>query len=273
MEKVKVLCLLLLVLCKSSLIFAQTVEMEPHRLITRSTLYGVGATNILDTYLSPMEYKGMEFRVARESNRMTTLFDGNVSSHSFLQANLSYTHNDAETSNSISGLINWNYGLRYRFRINERLEFQAGALGDFNLGFIYNLRNSNNPANAKAYINLTASGAATYQFKIKNYPMTVHYQANLPMVGLMFSPNFQQSYYEIFTVGNRENTLRFTSLHNQPSLRQMLSIDFPIRNTKLRISYIGDLQQWEVNRIKAHTYSHLFMIGFVKTLYKVKANR
>ena len=44
--------------------------------ITRSTLYGIGSTNILDTYLSPMEYTGHEIRVLREGMRMTNLWDG-----------------------------------------------------------------------------------------------------------------------------------------------------------------------------------------------------
>lgn len=32
-------------------------------------------------------------------------------------------------------------------------------------------------------------------------------------------------------------------LHNQPSLRQMLSVDLPIGYTKMRFSYLADLQQ------------------------------
>lgn len=42
-------------------------------------MYGVGYTNVFDTYLSPQEYKGIEFRISRETMRMTTLGDGNVS--------------------------------------------------------------------------------------------------------------------------------------------------------------------------------------------------
>ena len=64
-------------------------------------------------------------------------------------------------------------------------------------------------------------------------------------------------------------TVQFTSLHNQPSLRQMLSVDLPIGYTKMRFSYLADLQQSNVNGIKTHTYSHVFMVGFVKDLYRV----
>ncbi|MEG2151276.1 MAG: DUF3316 domain-containing protein [Bacteroidaceae bacterium] len=243
---------------------------QAHRYLTRATMYGVGMTNVFDTYLSPLEYTGIEFRVSRETMRMTKLFDGNVSLQNYFQANVSYSENKAETSNSFAGLVNWNCGLHYQFRINNNLKFLTGALGELNGGFIYNLRNSNNPASAKAYVNLSASAMMIYHFRIKHYPMIVRYQANVPFMGVMFSPDHQQSYYEIFTVGERSNIVKFTSLHNQPSIRQMLSLDFPVRYTNLRVSYLWDVQQSHLNGLKTHTYSHLFMVGFVKNLYRIR---
>ena len=56
----------------------------------------------------------------------------------------------------------------------------------------------------------------------------------------------------------------FTSLHNQPSMRQFLTLDFPIKKTNLRIGYVCDIQQAKVNDLKSHAWSHAFMIGFVK---------
>ena len=122
----------------------------------------------------------------------------------------------------------------------------------------------------RAFINLDASAMAIWHAKIKNYPLTFRYQVNVPVVGAMFSPHYGQSYYEIFTLGNSDGVIQFTSLHNQPSVRQMLSIDFPVRYAKLRFSYMADLQQSDVNNIKTHTYSHVFMVGFVKDLYLIR---
>ena len=59
----------------------------------------------------------------------------------------------------------------------------------------------------------------------------------------------------------------FTSLHNNPSLRQLLTLDFPVGNTVMRVGYVCDLQQAKVNNLKSHTYSHDFMIGVVRNLY------
>lgn len=59
-----------------------------NRIITRATMYGVGFTNVFDTYLSPQEYKGIDFRISRESMRMTRLMDGNVSLQTFFHKRL-----------------------------------------------------------------------------------------------------------------------------------------------------------------------------------------
>ena len=231
-------------------------------------MYGVGFTNVFDTYLSPQEYKGIDFRISRETIRMTKLFDGNVSVQNFFQADVGYTHNRADNNNTFSGLVNWNYGLHYQFRLTENFKLLAGGLFDVNGGFVYNLRNSNNPASA----GIRQSGrfgngylAFENQALSDGTPLSV----NVPMIGLMFSPHYGQSYYEIFSLGNSSGVIQFTSLHNQPSLRQMLSVDLPIGYTKMRFSYLADLQQSNVNGIKTHTYSHVFMVGFVKDLYRV----
>ena len=159
---------------------AQTDSLQAHRYVTRATMYGVGFTNVFDTYLSPQEYKGIDFRISRETIRMTKLFDGNVSVQNFFQADVGYTHNRADNNNTFSGLVNWNYGLHYQFRLTENFKLLAGGLFDVNGGFVYNLRNSNNPASARAYVNLDASGMAIWHLKIKRYPMVLRYQVNVP---------------------------------------------------------------------------------------------
>ena len=123
---------------------AQTDSLQAHRYVTRATMYGVGFTNVFDTYLSPQEYKGIDVRISRETIRMTKLFDGNVSVQNFFQADVGYTHNRADNNNTFSGLVNWNYGLHYQFRLTENFKLLAGGLFDVNGGFVYNLRNSNN---------------------------------------------------------------------------------------------------------------------------------
>jgi len=266
----RVIVALIYFLAVGNIAFAQGLDsLRASRFITRSVQYGVGFSDIYDTYLSTQKYTGMDFRVSRETMRLTNLFDGHVSLQNFFQADLSYTHNPVDDNNTFAGLVNWNYGLHYQFQVSDHLKILAGGLGDANLGFVYNLHNTNNPASARAYINLDASGMAIWHFKLKNQPVVLRYQLNIPVVGVMFSPEMGQSYYEIFTLGNTSGVIQVTSLHNQPSLRQLLSFDFPLGSHEIRFSYMADLQQSRVNGIKTHTYSHVFMIGFVRNIYSL----
>ncbi len=271
MKPCRCLLLLLLPLCLSAR--AQEDSLQTSRYVMRATLYGAGFTNLLDTYLSPLEYTGANIRVLHESMRMTKLMDGKVSAQSLFQADVSLTENGAGTGNELAGMVNWNYGLHYQFRIAENFKLLAGPMLDLNGGFVYNTRNSNNPAQARAYINLAASGMAIYRFRIGNCPMIARYQVNLPLMGVMFSPEYGQSYYEIFSLKNGGRNVLFTSLHNNPSLRQLLTLDFPVRLVNMRFGYVCDIQQAKVNHLKNHTWSHAFLIGFVKNFYLLKGKK
>ena len=220
------LCVLILITLACSPVCIQAQDsLRTTRYVMRSAMIGAGHNNTFETYLSPLEYQGPEVRFAYETMRMTRLMDGNVSAQNLLQLHASYTENISQTNHTYGGLVNWSYALHYQ--------------------------NSNNPAQAKAYGGLGASGMLIWKFRIKNYPMTLRYQANLPLLGAMFSPEFGESYYEIFSLGNGGRNVAFTSLHNNPSLRQLLTLDFPIRNTVMRVGYICDLQQAKVNHLKS----------------------
>lgn len=262
------LCVLILIVltCLPTRIQAQD-SLQATRHVMRSVMIGAGHNNTFETYLSPLEYEGPEMRFAYETMRMTRLMDGNVSAQNLFQLHASYTENISQTNHTYGGLVNWSYALHYQFRPAKGLKILFGPMLDLNAGVVYNRRNSNNPAQAKAYGGLGASGMLIYRFRIKNYPLTVRWQANLPLLGVMFSPEFGESYYEIFSLGNGGRNVVFTSLHNNPSLRQLLTLDFPVGNTVMRVGYVCDLQQAKVNNLKSHTYSHDFMIGVVRNLY------
>ena len=267
--------LLSLFIILSSCLFVQAQEdsLNVNRYVMRATMVGAGYANVFDSYLSPLEYSGPEVRFLFENMRMTHLMDGNVSAQHLFQINFAYTDNISKSAKGYSGLINWSYALHYQKSYADRFKLLFGPMLDINAGVIYNRRNSNNPAQAKAYANLGASAMAIYKFHIKNYPLVVRYQANLPFMGIMFSPEYGESYYEIFGLKNGGKNVLFTSVHNTPSLRQLLTLDLPIRNTILRVGYVCDIQQAKVNHLKSHAYSHNFMIGFVRNIFLLKGKK
>lgn len=260
--------LLFLGICLAGMISAQEEQARP---IIRSTMYGMGGLNVYDTYLSPLEYAGTQIRVLRESYRKTRWLDGNISRQTLFQGHAGLTQNQAETANELSGMVNWNYALHYNFSLcDDRIHLLAGPMVQLHGGFVYNTRNGNNPAQARLYANLAASSMAVYHIPWKRLPVTVRYQLDVPFLGVMFSPEYGQSYYEIFSLGHSDGVVCLTSLHNQPSMRHWLTADMKFRSFTLRLGYLADIQQSRVNKLRQHDYSHSFMLGLVKRLVPSK---
>lgn len=260
---------LLILLMSCAGVLAQD-SLSHDKYIVRSVMVGAGKTNVYDTYLSPLEYRGPELRLMHESMRMTRLMGGRVSAQRIVQVNASSTDNISKSGKSYSGMFDWTYALHYQYNVDDRLKILFGPMLDLNGGFIYNTRNSNNPAQTKVYGSIDASAMAIYKLRIGRYPMTLRYQANLPFIGVMFSPEYGQSYYEIFSLKHSGKNVLFTSFHNAPTVRQMLTLDFPIGKTIMRAGYLCDIQQAKVNNLKSHFYSHNFMIGFVRNFQMIR---
>ena len=249
---------------------AQPSAIGPqHKEYVRATMFGLGFTSLQDTYLSPEIYKGWEFRFSRETLHQTKLMGGKIWQQTYFQGNFGYTDNRTENNKTATALANWNYGWYYRQPLTHNFTLLAGGAVDLNGGFTYNMRNGNNPASLRAYTSVDASAMALWNLQVKGRPLNLRYQASLPLLGLMFMPHYGQSYYEIFSLGERGGTVKPVTPFSNPSLRQMLSADYPIGKITLRLAYVWDIQQAKVNQIKSHTYSHIFMIGLVKRFQKL----
>ena len=237
-KMLKVTVLSLFHLFTFSPLYAQPTDSTQIR--TSVNMLGVGHTNILDTYLSP------------------TVLQQEV--------NFSSTNDRSDKVNELEGSYSLFWGKYHVWRMAEnRLKLQAGGLIGGHLGFIYNTSNSNNPAQARLAAQLMPSGIATYDFTLWKKHFALRYELDLPLVGIMFSPNYGQSYYEIFSQGNYDHNIVPTTFISAPNLRQQLSIDWNAGRTwTLRIGYLGHYQQAQVNNLKSHIYAHRVMIGIVK---------
>lgn len=254
--------------------FSQTeYTLQPNRYRTHATLIGIGRTNLLETYLTPLEYTGPEVRLMRETQRMTRMAGGRISVQHRVEGNVAYAQSPSKDDKEWAGYVAWNIQWHYNWTPAPGLTLMAGGGPELGCGFVYNTHQGNNPAQAKAAIHLKASVAARYRFRLWGYPFTVRYQADAPLLGGMFSPNYGQSYYELFSLGHYDHNVRFTHVGNAPCMTHLLTLDFPLAGATLRTGYLCDIRQSRVNNLKSHTWSHLFLIGYVKHFYLVKPKR
>ena len=252
------------ILCVFFSVTAQTDGKERPWSVNDGTLIGIGGYRVKDTYLSPLQYSGWGMRILNERMKVVSLMDYRVSRQQIINVDIASTRNPAETARDFSGFVDYSLGYHYRFHPAENLKILTGASVRGEFGFIYNTRNGNNPASAKADIGLNLSAMAIYTFKIKEYPLTVRYQVETPFAGVLFSPHYGQSYYEIFDLGNYKDVVRFSSFHNKFALRNYVTVDFPVCNFTLRLGYLNSSYRTNVNYIKGHVISNSFMIGIVK---------
>ena len=261
-----------LFLMLSASVFAEQTELEPvpdRSPTARTLLLGIGRTNQLDTYLSPMDYTGLQASFLLQSERMTHLAGRHISFQSTLQGAFTSTDNPAGTASCKGGRLSYDAGWHYHYSPLQNLDLKGGAMVGADLGFLYNNRNGNNPAQGRFCIDISLSAGADYSFRIKRLPLQAHYQADLPMIGMMFCPEFGESYYEISQSGVGHDLI-CAHPGNALSLRQFLMLDVCLKRITLRVGYLCDIRQSNASGIKYHDVSHSIMFGFVQHFQLMK---
>lgn len=255
--------------------FAEQESLEPvpdRNPTARAFLLGVGRTSQFDSYLSPMEYSGLQVSFLTQSERMTHLGGQHISFQSTFHAVFTSTDNPAATADYLGGRLAYDAGWHYHYSPLANLDLKGGVLVGTDLGFLYNSRNGNNPAQGRFSIDLSLSAGAAYSFRLRKLPMQANYQADLPMIGIMFCPEFGESYYEISQQGVGHDIL-CAHPGNALSLRQFLTLDFCLRRITLRIGYLCDIRQSNASSIKYHDISHSAMFGIVRHFQLMRQKR
>lgn len=246
----------------------------PERVVVKCASIGITYMNNLDTYLSGYNHTGKGLYFSNENFRDACTCNYHWKYQTFLTANLGTTtlHDDTQ----LSGMVNYNWSGYHPFEINSRLQLLAGVQIQLSGGALYIPTNGNNLVSVKLRTAFAATGMAVWHIPSRRGDYVLRGQVDVPLAGIMFAPEFGQSYYEIFGLEQYKETIAFSHPVNSPSVRGIFSADIPVslwrKTITFRLSYIADIYQSDVNEIRTHLYNHAFTIGLVRTIYKVKSN-
>lgn len=221
-----------------------------------------GTSAVRNTYLAPLLYEGSQMGVHYERWRV-------MRSHTWTNQQIidvDFANGDAENGKNST---TWSGRALYRYAMHRDLsDLLPGDNTDFSLlvgpyagletGFDYNLKmaGSNNPGTVRMVGNAGVSAVASYAYRVKGRPCRVSLQAQLPLAGMAFMPEFGASYYETF-LHDTDNNVHFTSLHNEQDLDVRLSVDVPLAivpglkklKTVIRLGGYYHIETMDINSI------------------------
>ncbi len=238
---------------------------------TRQTdiLFGVGRASVYDTYLSPVTYRGLQMHMEAATWR-TLKRNPNIAFQTTTRIHLAYTHNRVETAKEPDARLGTDIGWSRQWRnVLSCLDLSIGGLWGLDIGGTYNTQNGNNPAQGRIATRLSAAASAKYRILLRKRTLALQYTAYMPLLGMMFSPRYGQSYYNLFYQGDWDKNIVCTHPGNALSLYQRLTVSLPCKRRTLTVGYQSTLQQAEPHHLRQHHYTRSFVIGW--TLFKDKS--
>ena len=251
-------------------LFCLTLQAQPdsilsRRITTQSYQIGLGGVSILDTYLTPERFTGTSLIGLSTIERQRIGSDCSTLMQHQLQ--MAQASDRAKHEAMLEATYNFFWGRYHGWHLMDGdLLLQGGATANATLGALYHTRsNANNPAQARLSLLLMPSAIATWRVPNLHGRLTVRYEIDIPLVGLMFSPNYGQSYYEMFALGDYDHNAVPVTTFSAPTFRQQLTVRYTLSSlTTLSLGYLGDYSQAQVNHLKQHVRSHHFMVGIVR---------
>lgn len=249
--------------------------LSPHRSTEHQWLWGVGIANVLDTYLSPLTYKGTDVTWLNRTERQARWGESRVTVLGLYNAHFAYAQSstddgkylDAELTAAGGWHYNWQFGSPTTSIPHWRVA--VGGLVETSGGFTYNTRNGNNPAQGRLGISLLASTLVERNFSFFKQRATARVQLDAQLVGVQFSPVYGQSYYEIFSLGHSQGVVHFTHPGNSPSARLLAMLTLPLKKSNVSLGYLADVRQSKLGGLKRHAWRNTFMIGYTRNITRL----
>jgi hypothetical protein len=210
---------------------AQTNEQQPVALTNVTHHAGVSVVELVDPYLSILNYTGLGLRFEYTDSRYFNPAHPKIISYSRVTGMGAAVKNPQSTAGItyVGGNAAW--GALYEYRDINNLILHAGGNVDVDFAYKMNSRNVNNPVNIDLATNLNAMLGVRYNIATRKRMLKLKANLEFPLIGCMFVPYPGLSYYEMYSSGDYSQAIHFSSLHNKQGLKEQISIDVPFKKS------------------------------------------
>lgn len=235
---------------------------ESRRPIESVVSVEAGSGSVLDTYVNPLECRGSSWALRgawgkalpASPERLRMEFDAGI--------NTMFTESPSHSSSIYDLSLDFSWWLLRRWSLPWRLTLDVGGGPGIYAGVVYMPGGGNNPASAKMQLSLALKAGVWRQFRIGRTVMRIGEQFSLPSLGVFFSPQYGESYYEIW-MGNHSGLARFGWWGNNFCISNLMSVDFQFGRHALRLGYSFRCHSSWVSHINTQIMSHSIVVGFI----------
>ncbi len=222
----------------------------------------VGHASLLDTYLSPIVYRGWNVRLGYEHFQATAFNPERWMRQLEVGIDYGKVKNPAGNRRMLSLMGESRFSLMHRRHdvCVPNLQLMFGPMMQLRGGVIYNAANSNNLVSAKLHWAVGANAVVVYNTRFWGHRVSLRYEASMPVVGVFFSPEYDQSYYEIY-LGDRAGLVNFGWWGNRFDLTNYVSADWRMGSAVLRVGYRGRIETSWIHGINTHIFTNSLVIG------------
>lgn len=222
----------------------------------------VGSTSVIDTYLAPVAFKGVDARL--EYERMQAMRFDPQRWVMQMHAGVEYGNLQNKPGNHTEHMlmVDYRWGMMRRWSnvLTPNLQAAVGGSTQLRGGAVYKPSNSNNLVTAKIHWAVSLTAMASYKWRVAKMPVVISYQATLPVAGVFFSPEYGETYYEIY-LGNHSGLAHFGWWGSRFDMTNALMADMHLGSTVLRVGYRNTIERSWVNNLDTQIVTHMAVIG------------
>ncbi len=264
--------ILFILYCSKLTAYADTIVQKQALINATNTIF-ISKTQIIDSYLSPLTYNGINIKYENNREHLFSPYYTNLSWQSKTTVNASYTLNPTNTASMLHAGANYAWGIHYHFRPVKNLQILVGGFQDINAGVKAIVRNVNNFLSADFSSTLYLSASIRYTIPTRKRNLLLRADFQTPVIGVMFVPEEGASYYEIFDLGIMENTIHFSSFHNKYGISQTYTIDVPFKRSTWRFGFNYQLTKYTANNLVFKYENIGLIVGWVHQLYSFSGRK